>query len=139
MFNTVKLVVLLLAIVNLGGCSSPRPMPFQLADSGSRIYQGTLFTDNQRIEVTIDGLQFSGFYIVATGNAFSEPLPDQRFFPGITETTFSTNSARAHLMADNGQQLNCQFLFESSRAVGDCQSPSGAIYQLFTAVAAKSK
>jgi hypothetical protein len=43
---------------------------------------------------------------------------------------YSSNSARAHLTADDGQQLSCEFVFESRRAIGECRSPAGAVFQL---------
>ena len=113
-----------------GGCSAPRPVPFQLVDPESRIYRGTIFQNGQRIEATIDGHTFSGFYIRASGAAVSQNIPGRRFWPGDSVTIFSTNSARAHLRAENGQQLNCEFLFEAARAIGECRTPAGEILQL---------
>jgi hypothetical protein len=124
------LMACLFVVVVAGGCSTPLPVPFQLVDSQSRIQWGTIFQDSQRIEVTLDGHVFSGFYIVASGTAVSENLRSRRFFPGETMTNFSTNSARAHLSSDNGQQLNCEFLFESRRVIGECRTPAGAVFQL---------
>jgi Protein of unknown function (DUF938) len=132
------LIAFLLGIMVVG-CAAPRPLPFQLADSGSRIHQGTIFTGSQRIEVTVDGHLYSGFYIVASGSAVSQSLPGWRFIPRDTETTFFSNEARAHLTADNGQQLNCQFLIESGHAVGECRSPAGAVFQLFTGTSGRSE
>jgi hypothetical protein len=131
MKNTfMTLMICLFVAVVAAGCSAPLPVPFQLVDSESRIQQGTIFQNSQRIEVTIDGHLFSGFYIVASGAAISQTTAGRRFFPVDTVTNFSTNSARAHLSSENGQQLNCEFLFESRRAIGECRTPSGAIFQL---------
>lgn len=112
------------------GCAAQAPVPFQLIDSGSKVQWGTLFPDSQRIEITVDGHLFSGFYIVAGGAAFSETITGRRLFPGNTVTSFSSNSARAHLTAENGKQLSCEFLFEFRRAIGECRTPDGAVFQL---------
>jgi len=122
------LAVSLITVVT--GCTIPLPVPFQLIDSNSRVQPGTLFQDSQRIEVTVDGHVFNGFYIVPSGAAVSQTLSGRRLLPSDTVTTFSSNSARAHLTSDNGQQLSCEFLFEFRRAVGECRSPSGAVFQL---------
>ena len=124
------LLASLLVILIAGGCAAPLPMPFQLVDSASRVQRGTIFPDSQRIEVTVDEHLFTGFYIVANGAAVSHSLGGRRFFPSDTVTTFSLNSARAQLTADNGQRLSCEFLFESRRALGECRSPAGAVFQL---------
>ena len=117
-------------LVLVAGCAATPPVPFQLVDSASRVQSGSIFPDSQRIEVMVDGYLFSGFYIVASGAAVSQTLAGRRFFSRDTVTTFSSNSARAHLTADNGQRLSCDFLFESRRALGECRSPSGAVFQL---------
>ena len=112
-----------------GGCATP-PVPFQLLDSTSNVQSGVIFPDSERIEVTVDGVLFNGFYIVESGAAVSQTLTGRRFMPSDTVTTFSSNSARAHLMAENGQQLSCEFLFEGRRAVGECRTPAGAVFEL---------
>ena len=113
-----------------GGCAAPQPVPFQLVDAASKVQRGAIFSDSQRIEVTVDGQMFQGFYIIASGAAVSHAPVGRRFYPGDTLTTFSSNSARAHLSADNGQRLSCEFLIEYRRAIGECRSPSGAVFQL---------
>ena len=123
---TACIFVLVLAV----GCATPQPVPFQLVDSESRIQKGTIFPDRQRIEVLVDGQLYRGFYIVATGAARSETFGGWRSFPRDTVTTYSSNSARAQLTSDKGQRLSCEFLFESRRAIGECRSPAGAVFQL---------
>lgn len=125
-----NLIITLFVVVVAGGCAAPIPVPFQLVDSSSRVQSGTLYPDSQRIEVTVDGHLFNGFFIIASGSAISQTVSGRRFLPSDTVTSYSSNSARAHLTSDNGQQLNCEFLYERRRAVGECRSPSGAIYQL---------
>lgn len=118
--------VLLLA----AGCAAPLPVPFQLIDSESKIEKGTIFPGTQRIEVMVQGQLYKGFYIVASGVAQSETFGGWRSFPRDTVTTFSSNSARAQLTSDKGQRMKCEFLFESRRAIGECRTPSGAVFQL---------
>lgn len=132
MIKTLKAwMTCLFVVIVAGGCAAPPPMPFQLVDSESRVQWGTIYPDTQRIEATVDGHIFNGFYIVASGNVVSQTLAGRRrFFPSNTVTTYSSNSARAHLVAENGQQLSCELLFESRRAIGECRTPAGAIFLL---------
>jgi hypothetical protein len=117
------------AIALTAGCAS-QPVPFQLVDSESAINKGTIYPDGQRIEAIIDGQSYKGFYIIATQVAFSETFGGWRFGPHDTVTTSSSNSGRAQLASDKGQQLSCEFLFESKRAIGVCRSPAGKSFQL---------
>jgi hypothetical protein len=112
------------------GCAAPQPIPFQLVDNQSRVERGAIFPGSQRIEVAVDGHLFSGFYIVATGSAVSESFGGRSLFSRETITSFSSNSARAHLIAEDGQRLSCEFLFQGRHAIGECRSPAGAIFQL---------
>jgi hypothetical protein len=113
------------------GCATPQPVPFQLIDSESRIQKGTIFPDRERIEVTIEGQSYKGFYLVANGVAHSETFGGSwRSLPRNTVTTYSSNSVRAQLISEKGQRLSCEFLFESNRAIGECRTPAGAIFQL---------
>ncbi len=125
-----KLIALALVPVLVAGCATPPPVPFQLVDSESRIQKGTIFPDKQRMEVTVDGQLYKGFYIAATGMAISQGYAGLRSYPQNSVTYFSSNSMRAQLASDRGQRLNCEFLFDSGRAVGECRSPAGAIFQL---------
>ncbi len=111
------------------GCAS-HPVPFQLVDASSKVQKGTIFPDGQRIEITLDGHLFSGYYIFASGAAISQGNYGRHFFPGDTITNYYSNSARAHLTSDNEKHLNCEFLFEGRRAIGQCSTPSGATFQL---------
>jgi hypothetical protein len=120
----------LLVLATATGCAAPRPVPFQLVDSESRVQKGMIFPGKQLIEARIDGQLYKGFYIFATGEAYSETFGGWRSFPRDTQTTFSSNSARAQLVSDKGQRLSCEFLFESRRAIGECRSPAGVVFQL---------
>ena len=118
-----------LALV-MAGCAAPQPMPFQLVDPAAKVHRGTLFPETRGIEVVVNGRKYSGFYIVASGFAFSHPMPMGPFFAPDTITTYSSNQARAHLTAEGGRRLSCHFLVDGPRAVGECRTPEGAVYQL---------
>ena len=128
--NFIRFAACFSVIGVVSGCVSLPPVPFQLVDSESKIQRGTIFQDGQRIEVTIDGQLFTGFYLFASGAAISQSMSGRHFYPGDIVTNYYSNSARAHLTSDNGQQLNCEFLFESKRAIGQCRTPAGVVFQL---------
>lgn len=131
MNKSLRTMIALISVLILAtGCATPQPVPFQLIDSESRIQKGTIFPDTQRIEVMVEGQLYKGFYIVATGMAHSETFGGFRSYPRETITTYSSNSARAHLISDKGQRLGCDFLFEGKRAIGECRSPAGTVFQL---------
>jgi hypothetical protein len=131
MKNHLKTVCIsICSIVLVAGCAAPQPVPFQLIDSASAVQKGTIFPERQRIEVTIEGQQYKGFYIVSSGAAFSQTFGSWRSGPHQSITTFSSNSVRAQLSSEKGQRLSCEFLFEERRAIGECKSPAGAVYQL---------
>lgn len=114
----------------LAGCAAPQPLPFQLIDPAAKVHRGTLFPETRGIEAVIDGRKYSGFYIVATGIGISHPIMIGPYFAPDTVTTYTSNQARAHLTAEGGPPLNCQFLFDGPRAVGECRTPEGAVYQM---------
>jgi hypothetical protein len=131
MSNVQKYLTTILFLTTvIWGCSAPLPVPFQLVDSSNKVQFGTLFPDTQQIQVMVNGHLFNGFFIVAGGGAVSQTLSGRRYLPSESVTTYSSNSARAHLTADNGQQLNCEFLYELRRAIGECRSPAGVVFQL---------
>jgi len=80
-------------------------------------------------DVRVDGLKYGGFYIVATSVGISHPMMIGPYFAPDTITTYTSNQARAHLTAEGGPPLNCEFLFDGPRAVGECRTPAGAAYQ----------
>lgn len=127
-FKTVSATLCVVALV--AGCATQQPVPFQLVDSASAVQKGKLFPDRQRMEVTIDGQQYKGFYMVAAGAAFSQSFGGWRSVPRQSVTNYTSNSARAKLTSDKGQHLSCEFLFEGNQAIGECQTPAGAKYQL---------
>jgi hypothetical protein len=127
-FKTLSAALCLVVLV--AGCATPQPVPFQLVDSASAVQKGKLFPDRQRMEVTIDGQQYKGFYLIAAGSAFSQSFGGWRAAPRQSVTNYTSNSARAQLTSEKGQHLSCEFLFEGNRAIGECQTPAGAKYQM---------
>jgi hypothetical protein len=114
----------------LAGCAAPQPLPLRLIDQAANVHRGTLFPQTRGIEVVVDGRKYSGFYIVASGIGIAHPIMIGPYFAPDTVTTYTSNQARAHLAAEGGPPLNCQFLFDGPRAVGECRTPEGALYQL---------
>ncbi len=62
-----------LSAVLLAACAAPPPVAFELADSASRRYPGTLYDANQRIEVTPGAHHNQGYYLMAGGTAVAPP------------------------------------------------------------------
>lgn len=128
---TLKNIIAFITLIILAaGCAAPQPVPFHLIDSESRMQKGTIFPATQQMEATVDGQLYKGFYIVATGVAHSETFGGWRYGPHETVTTYSSNSVRAQLTSDKGQHLRCEFLLEGKKAIGECRSPAGAVFQL---------
>ena len=113
----------------LAGCASKQPVPFQLIDSSAFVSKGSIFFTEQRIEVLVDDQLFKGFIIVASQVSYSETYGG-RLTTLTTVTNSESNSARAHLKSEKGQELYCEFLYEGTRAIGECKSPEGKVYQL---------
>ncbi len=131
MKTTIKNVsasVLLLAVVT--GCSAPQPVPFQLVDPASKIQKGTIFPDGQRIEAVVDGQLYKGFYMIASGVSHSQSFGGASPFSRNTVSTYSSNSVRAQMISDKGQRLSCEFLFDFSRAIGECRNLAGEVFQM---------
>jgi hypothetical protein len=121
------LLVLFAAI--LAGCAPLPPVPFELVDR-NQTWQGTFYPSEQRLEAVVSGKTYRGFYIIASGTAYAQPMWPRRLFPNDTIVTFTSNAARATMSADDGERLFCEFNIEGGRAVGECKSPGGQSYQL---------
>lgn len=117
------------AVALLVGCAPLAPVPFELLGD-NQAFHGAFFPSGQRLEATIGGRRFQGFYIVAAGIASSHSWGPYRRMPNDVTTTYSTNSARAMLSSPDGERLSCEFLIEDRRALGECKSTSGQSYQL---------
>lgn len=120
-------VVTLVFIIS--ACASV-PVPFQLVGPDGQIHGGVFRSEGSVIEATIAGKQFRGLYVEAAASMTSRSAFPRRGFWGDTYSTLVSNSVRAHLASEDGEHLNCAFFHEGARAVGECQSTSGAIYQL---------
>lgn len=130
MRNLVSISLFFLTMI-LGGCASAPPVSFSLVDESNNVYAGTFFQDQERVTAQVGGKQFHGYYMVATGSVVTTAMwPRFRGFPGDTYATARTNSARAYLVAEDGEKLNCEFLFEPPRSLGMCKSSKGGTYQL---------
>lgn len=133
--------LLLCPALALVACAAPQPVPFDLVDRNNTAHRGVFDSYDQSMRVRIGDKEYRGFYITETGVAntsgFSIGIGSWgRYggaygaFPYDRHTTYSNNTARAHLKSADGEQLNCQFVFEYRRAVGECRSPQGETYQL---------
>lgn len=115
----------------LAGCASAPPVPFTLVDESNNLHAGTFFQDNERVTAQVGGKAFHGYYMVATGSVMTTSMwPRFRGFPGDSFSLARTNSARAYLVAEDGEKLNCEFFFEPPRSLGACKSSRGGNYQL---------
>lgn len=119
-----------LSALALAACAAPQPLPFRLIDPAAKVHHGTLFPAKQGIEAMVNGHRYSGFYIVASGVGISRPVAFGPFLAHDAVTTYTSNAARAHLTAEGAPPLNCEFLFDGPRAVGECRAPDGTKYQL---------
>ena len=137
MRNPISISLLSLTMF-LGGCASAPPVPFSLVDEGNNVHAGTFFQDHERVTAQVGGKQFHGYYMVASGSVVTTAMwPRFRGFPGDTYATTRSNSARAYLVAEDGEKLNCEFLFEPPRSLGACKSSKGGTYQLVGAAERK--
>lgn len=126
-----NLISVLSLTMILGGCASAPPVPFTLVDESNNVHTGTFFQDQERVTAQVGGKQFHGYYMVAAGSVVTTTMwPRFRGFPGDSYATARTNSARAYLVAEDGEKLNCEFLFEPPRSLGACKSSKGRTYQL---------
>ena len=124
-------------LATLAACSQPLPLSFQLIDEQSHVSTGVMRPVDGSMEVVIGGKAFTGFYIVATATSVS--TWDQPFFkrwgpPQHAMTTISSNAAKAVLLGEDKTRITCDFLFQGSRAIGECKSAGGHSYQFMTGV-----
>lgn len=122
----------LAAAVAICACAPLAPMPFALIDK-AQVYHGTLSESDQRIEVTIAGKRFQGFYLLASGTGYVDSGWWRRGHGLDKRTSFVSNSARATMAAADGERLSCEFIAEAGSAIGECRSTLGQVYQLVTA------
>jgi len=123
----------LLGALTLLGCAPWPPIPFDLIERG-QVYHGTMWPSDRRVSVDIGGKQFQGYYLVATGTAYFQGGWHRRPYPYDMRTNFVSNSARATMVAADGERLSCEFIVEDASAIGECRSTNGQNYQLVTEV-----
>jgi hypothetical protein len=145
MSRIVRLLAPATAILLLAGCATtPQPLPFDLLDKGNVVHRGLFKPADGSMEVRINNKVYTGFYVTSTSTARSTNMGFGvgyggfgRYgygmygaYPSETWTTVSNNSGKAHLQNAEGDRLNCDFMFEGRRLLGECRSPQGAVYQM---------
>lgn len=135
----------LLALLFLGACATtPQPLPFDLVGKGTTAHRGLFKPADGSIEARINGKVYTGFYVTSVSTARSTSVGvgmgygrygyrgyGYGAFPSETWTTISNNSGKAYLQSADGDKLNCDFIFEGRRLLGECRSPdNGAVYQM---------
>lgn len=123
----------LIGVSSLWGCAPWPPIPFDLIERG-QVYHGTMSPSERQVAVSIGGKQFQGYYLVATGTAYFQGGWHRRPYPFDMRTNFVSNSARATMVAADGERLTCEFIVEDASAIGECRSTNGSSYQLVTQV-----
>jgi hypothetical protein len=135
------------AVLILAGCATtPQPLPFDLLGKGNTVYRGLFKPADSSIEVRINNKVYTGFYVTSTTTARSSTIgmgvgygSYGRYggygmfgaYPSETWTTINNNTGKAYLQNSDGDKLNCDFMFEGRRLLGECRSAeSGATYQM---------
>lgn len=135
-----------LALLLLGACATtPQPLPFDLVGKGATAHRGLFKPADGSIEARINGKVYTGFYVTSVSTARSTSIGvgmgygsfgrrgygAYGAFPQETWTTISNNSGKAYLQSADGDKLNCDFIYEGRRLLGECRSPdNGAVYQM---------
>lgn len=131
----------------LAGCATtPQPLPFDLVGKGNTVYRGLFKPADASIDVRINDKVYTGFYVTSVSTARSSTMGfgvgyggyGGRYgfgmagaYPSETWTTVSNNSGKAYLQSADGDKLNCDFMYEGRRLLGECRSPdSGVVYQM---------
>lgn len=128
----------------LAACATPPPpRPFSLIDKSNVVHRGVFKPADGSMEVRINNKVYTGFYVTSTSTAHSTEVGFGAFggfgrrgygafgaFPSETYTVVSNNSGKAYLQSADGDRLNCDFMFEGPRLLGECRSPQGTVYQM---------
>jgi hypothetical protein len=148
MSRTARLTVpfAVIAAVLLAGCATtPQPLPFDLVGKGSTVHRGLFKPADGSIDVRINNKVYTGFYVTSVSTARSTNMGFGvgyggygRYgygmygaYPSETWTTVSNNTGKAYLQSADGDKLNCDFMYEGRRLLGECRSPdTGAVYQM---------
>ena len=133
-------VVLLLA----GCATTPQPMPFDLVGKGNTVYRGLFKPADSSVDVRINNKVYTGFYVTSVTTARSSSIGVGVGYggygrysgygmygaPSETWTTINNNTGKAYLQSADGDKLNCDFMYQGRRLLGECRSESGATYQM---------
>jgi hypothetical protein len=147
MLHPARLFASALSVLLLAGCATPpQPLPFDLVGKGSTVHRGLFKPADGSIEVRIDNRVYTGFYVTSVSTARSTNVGFGvgyggwgRYggygmygaYPSETWTTVSNNSGKAYLQSAEGDKLNCDFMYEGRRLLGECRSPdTGAVFQM---------
>lgn len=146
MSRNALLTVPLAAAVLLAGCATtPQPLPFDLVGKGATVHRGLFRPADGSVDVRVNNKVYTGFYVTSVSTARSSSVGFGvgyggygRYgygmygaYPQETWTTISNNSGKAFLQSADGDKLNCDFMYEGRRLLGECRSPdTGAVYQM---------
>lgn len=144
MFPTVRLLPTVAVALTLAACATtPQPLPFDLVGKGSTVHRGLFRPADGSVDVRINNKVYTGFYVTSVSTARSTNVGFGvgyggygRYgmygaYPSETWTTISNNSGKAYLQSADGDKLNCDFMYEGRRLLGECRSPdTGAVYQM---------
>jgi hypothetical protein len=148
MSRTARLTVpfAVIAAALLAACATtPQPLPFDLVGKGSTVHRGLFKPADGSIDVRINNKVYTGFYVTSVSTARSTNMGFGvgyggygRYgygmygaYPSETWTTVSNNTGKAYLQSADGDKLNCDFMYEGRRLLGECRSPdTGAVYQM---------
>ncbi|HWT54964.1 MAG TPA: hypothetical protein VN066_09145 [Rhodocyclaceae bacterium] len=133
-------------LLALAGCATaPQPLPFDLVGKGNNVHRGLFKPADGSIEVRVGNKVYTGFYVISASTARSTTMgfglgygSYGRYgygaygaYPSETWTTVSNNSGKAYLQSADGDKLNCDFMYEGRRLLGECRSmDSDVVYQM---------
>jgi|GEM_PF-1987561 len=146
MAKLARLTLPFAAAALLSACATtPQPLPFDLVGKGNNVHRGIFKPADASVEVRINNKVYTGFYVTSVTTARSSSIGFGvgyggygRYgygmagaYPSETWTTVNNNTGKAYLQSADGDKLNCDFMYEGRRLLGECRSPdTGAVYQM---------
>ena len=147
MLKTFRLAIPLAAAALLSACATtPQPLPFDLVGKGNTVHRGLFKPADSSVEVRINNKVYTGFYVTSVSTARSSTIgfgvgygSYGRYggygmagaYPSETWTTVSNNTGKVYLQSADGDKLNCDFMYQGRRLLGECRSPdNGTVYQM---------